>query len=101
MDYEREPRDADAAAAEQQIRSIYAGEPEADGILREVRCSETVCKLDARWSRQWNKPYNAALLKVIAAFGTEISFETGGPADGLDVPMAIYVRRGTGASARR
>jgi hypothetical protein len=101
MDYEREPRDAGAVAAEQQIRGIYADDPEASGILREVRCSASVCKVDARWSRHWNKPYNAALLKVIAAFGREISFETGGPPDGVSVPMAIYVRRGVSASAQR
>lgn len=90
LDYEREPRDAGAAAAEQQIRAIYAPR---DGILREVRCSESVCKLEARWSRSFHAAYNAALLELITAFSKELSIEPAGPPDGALLPVTIYVRR--------
>jgi hypothetical protein len=93
MAYEREPRDAGAAAAEARIREIFAAEPNADGVLREVHCTATVCKIDARWSRAMNKPYNAALLVVIKEFSKEMSFEPGGAPEGLIMPMTIYVRR--------
>ena len=91
--YENEPRDADAAAAEARIRQIFAAQPDGSGVLREVHCTATVCKIDARWSREMNKPYNAALLVVIKEFSKEISFEPGGAPEGLIMPMTIYVRR--------
>jgi hypothetical protein len=91
--YENEPRDAGAAAAEARIREIYATQTDAEGLLREVHCTATVCKIDARWSRELNKPYNAALLVVIKEFSKEISLEPGGAPEGLIMPMTIYVRR--------
>ncbi|HKU38499.1 MAG TPA: hypothetical protein VJR89_10140, partial [Polyangiales bacterium] len=90
QDYEREQRDADAPAAEQRIRTIYGVD---SGILRDVRCSESVCKLEARWSRHWNEAYNAALLEIIAAFSRDLTLEPGGPPDGTSLPVTIYVRR--------
>lgn len=91
--YESEPRDADAAAVEARIREIFAAQPDGAGVLREVHCTATVCKIDARWSRDMNKPYNAALLVVIKELSKEMSFEPGGAPEGLIMPMSIYVRR--------
>lgn len=93
MAYESEARDADAAAVEARIREIFAAQPGGAGVLREVRCSATVCKIDARWSREVNKPYNAALLVVIKELSKEMSFEPGGAPEGMIMPMTIYVRR--------
>jgi hypothetical protein len=92
-DYESEPRDAGGAAAEARIREIFAAQPGAEGVLHEVQCTATVCKIDARWSRDLNRPYNAALLGVIKEFSKEMSFEPGGAPEGSIMPMAIYVRR--------
>jgi hypothetical protein len=91
--YEREARDAGAAAVEARIRSIYGAEPDALGVLRDVRCTQSVCKIEARWSAQLNHGYNAALLRVIAELSKEIALEPGGPPDGAATPIAIYVRR--------
>lgn len=91
--YEAQARDAGAPAVEAHIRSIYDAEPNAQAVLRDVRCTQSVCKIDARWSAQLNRGYNAALLRVIAELSKEISLEPGGPPDGAATPIAIYVRR--------
>jgi hypothetical protein len=93
IDFEREPRDASAAAAEAQIRGLYAATPGAQGILRSVRCTQSVCKLEARWSATWSTPYNAAIVKLVEAFSRDLTFESAGPPEGLNVPVDIYVRR--------
>jgi hypothetical protein len=93
LDYERQPRDQSASEAEARVRQIYAAEPAARGILREVRCVSEVCLLDLRWSRQWNAPYNAALLELIQRFSRDLSIEANGTPDGLEVPIALLIRR--------
>jgi hypothetical protein len=92
-DYESGPRDAGAIAVERRVREIFAATPGAESVLRDVRCTLGVCRLDARWSPQLNDGYNAALLGVIAELSKEVSFEPGGAPDGTIVPMAIFVRR--------
>jgi hypothetical protein len=94
-DFEHEPRDAAAPAAEARIRALFAAEPGADGVLRGVTCSRTVCKIDARWSQAQTDAYNAALVHVVKEFSREMSFEPGGAPEGVVMPMAIYVRRPT------
>lgn len=93
IDYESEPRDAGAAAAEARIRAIFAAAPGAEGSLQQVSCTVSVCKIDARWSRELNRGYNAALVEVVKQFSKEMSFESGGPPEGMVMPMTIYVRR--------
>jgi len=92
-DFEREPRDAEAAATEQRIREIFAKQEDGNGVLRDVRCHETVCQIQARWSPATTGPYNAALIEVIDELSREISFEPDGEIDGVVVPMRILVRR--------
>jgi hypothetical protein len=91
--FEHEPRDASAAAAEAQIRGLYAAVPGTDGIVRSVRCTQNVCKIEARWSSAWSKPYNAVIVKLVDAFSREVTFEPAGPPEGLNVPVDIYIRR--------
>lgn len=92
-DYESEPRDADAVVVERRIREIYAATPDAEGVLREVRCTRSVCRLDARWSPELNAGYNAALVEMIGELSREVSFEPGGAPEGQVMPMALYIRR--------
>ena len=91
--FESEPRDATAPEFESKIRALYAEEPDAAGVLRDVSCTQSVCKIDVRWSAQLNRGYNAALLKVIGALSKEVALEPAGPPDGNATPIAIYVRR--------
>jgi hypothetical protein len=91
--FDSEPRDATAPAAEAELRAIYDGEPAAKGVLRGVRCTQSVCKIEARWNKELNAGYNAALLKVIHSFGKDLSLEPDGPPDTTATPIAIYVHR--------
>lgn len=93
--FERESPDATAHEAEARLRAIYEAERDADTILRAVRCTRSVCKLDLRWSPELNKPYNDALVQAIKAFGRDIDLTPdvtlGGPE--MPIPMTLFIAR--------
>lgn len=93
--FERESPDATAHRDEARLRAIYGAERDADTILRDVRCTRSVCKLDLRWSPELNQPYNNALLAAIKAFSRDIDLTPdvtlGGPE--MPIPMTLFIAR--------
>jgi hypothetical protein len=93
--FERESPDATAHTAEARLRAIYGGERDADIILRDVRCTRSVCKLGLRWSPELNKPYNNALNSALKEFSRDIDLTPditlGGPE--MPLPMTLYIAR--------
>lgn len=93
--FERESPDATAHQAEAQLRAIYEAARDADTILRAVRCTRSVCRVDLRWSPELNKPYNNALVQAIKAFSRDIDLTPDVTLGGTEtpVPMTLFIAR--------
>lgn len=90
--FEHEPRDAGAVAAEERLRELFA-DHSGQGVLRDVRCTHSVCKLEARWSPATHGAYDAALLRVAQGFSRDLTFESNGLLNSQALAMDIFVRR--------
>jgi hypothetical protein len=93
--FAREAPDATAPSAEARLRAIYRAERDANIILRDVRCTRSVCKLELRWSPELNEPYNNALNGALQELSRDIDLTPditlGGPE--MPIPMTLYIAR--------
>ena len=64
-------------------------------ILRDVRCTRSVCKADLRWSPELNEPYNNALNNALKELSRDIDLDAdvtlGGPE--MPIPMVLFIAR--------
>ena len=93
--YQAEARDHGAGDAERRIRDIFMSQPSANLIFRDVRCTQSVCRADLRWSPELSRDYNAGLAQTMREFTRDISLDPELGADGpqMPVPMVLYVAR--------
>lgn len=91
--FQHEPRDSAAIVTERQIRSAFAPESGSAGVLRDVLCRQTICRIEIRMSKESLGSYVAGMGRISSTFDRAYAYSREGPVvDGMQT-VAVYAKR--------
>jgi hypothetical protein len=92
--YDEDSRDSAAGPAEQRIRDLFGTSQVPAELLRRVICTQRVCKLELRWSRERHNAYVIVMMSLVGDFSQELAADTPGADLGGGVhPIEVFVSR--------
>jgi len=92
--YASDARDAEAGATEERIRKLLKQPEIPEGMLREISCLKSVCKLDLRWTTNDSEAYMILMMSLVTTISQKLAAAPAGADEGQPVhPLEVYVSR--------
>lgn len=92
--YASDGRDPEAGATEARIRELLDQPDIPEGMLRQVSCVKSVCKLELRWSTGDQQAYMVLMMTLVSKISQKLAAAPVEDDEGQQThPIEVYVSR--------